>query len=100
MDWDENTISFEQVQFPPGPESLPSDLTLPKLATATVNNSNTKAYISYTIPRAIIQAWIDGAASNRGFFLASEQTGVAHDVVFNASGSAKGTQPTLSFTTN
>ncbi len=100
LDWDENTVNFSQVQFPPGPESLPSDLTLPKLATATVDNSNTKANISFTIPRAVIQAWIDDAASNRGFFLANEQTGVAHDVVFNAVGSAKGTEPTLSFTTN
>jgi len=100
LNWDENTITFSQVQFPTAPISLPSDLTLPKLGTVPIDISNRQTYISYSIPRAIVQGWIDDPASNHGLALVNEQTAIGHDVVLNAKGSTKDTEPTLSLNVN
>ena len=99
LDWDEYTITFQQVEFPASPTSRPSDLTPPKLDTVSINISNRKSYISFTIPQAIVQGWIDDAASNRGLALVNEQFDIGNDVIFDANGLAKGTEPTLSFST-
>lgn len=100
LDWDEHTITFQQVEFPAGPTSRPSDLAQPELDTVSINASNRKSYISFTIPQAIVQGWIDDAASNHGLALVNEQFDIGNDVVFNANGMAKGTEPILSFSIN
>jgi hypothetical protein len=100
LDWEENTITFQQVEFPASPTSRPSDLAQPKLDTVTINITNRESYISFTIPRAIVQGWIDDAASNHGLALVNELFDVGNDVVFSANGLAKGTEPTLSFSIN
>ncbi len=100
LDWDEYTITFQQVDFPANPTSRPSDLAQPKLDTVSVSISNRESYISFTIPQATVQAWIDDIASNHGLALVNEQFDVGNDVVFNANGLAKGTEPTLSFSVN
>jgi len=100
MNWDENTVTFSQVEFPASPVSPPSDLSLPKLGTVPIDVSNRKTYISFSIPRALVQGWIDDPASNLGLIVINQQTAIGHDVVFSAKGSAKGTEPTLSFSVN
>ncbi len=100
LDWDENTINFQQVEFSASPTSRPSDFALPKLDTVSVNFSNRESYISFTIPRAIVQGWIDDAASNHGLALVNEQFDIGNDVIFNAKGLATDTEPTLSFSVN
>ena len=100
LNWDEKTITFSQVQFPADPTSLPSDLSLPKLGTVPINISNRNSYIRFSIPRALVQGWIDDPASNHGLLVSNEQAAIGNDVVFNSNGSTKDTEPTLSFSVN
>ena len=97
LDWDENTITFEQVEFPTSPTSRPSDLAQPELDTVSINIANVKSYIKFKVPQAIVQGWIDDPASNHGLALVNERFDIGNDVVFNAKGLEKGTEPTLSF---
>lgn len=100
LNWDENTVTFSQVEFPDSPLSLPSDLSSPKLGTVPIDISNRRSYINFSIPQALVQGWIDDPASNHGLIVVNQQTAIGHDVVFSAKGSAKGTEPTLSFSVN
>jgi hypothetical protein len=100
LDWDQNSVTFDQAGFAINSDSMPADLALPKLDTVQVDSSDNQKYISFTIPQAIVQGWIDDAGSNRGLVLVNEQTEVGHDVVFNARESGPGTEPTLTFTIN
>jgi hypothetical protein len=97
LNWDEHTITFEQVEFPTGPTSRPSDLAQPKLDTVSINISNRESYVKFKVPQAVVQGWIDDAASNHGLALVNERFDIGNDVVFNAKGLEEGTEPTLSF---
>ncbi len=87
--WDEATVTANNASFVHGP--VLDTLSIHYLTSAD------DGYVSWTLPAAYVQNWIDSPASNDGLFLQNVAGGPINDLQFGSRESAH--QPQLAFST-
>lgn len=90
--WSESTASWANFG---GTGFNASIHTGPNLATGDVTYHGITEPVTFSIPSATVQGWIDSSASNNGLFLISNTTATSRDMSFWSK--ETGTAPRLSF---